>query len=366
MDEEREHRFLKDKYKRFKQKIYAQTGFRWVIEAMVGTSLGHIDLTWFAGDPETGNPRFYDTVAFEARFNRASTNLKKKRPVLVGHNCFTDLIYLYSSFIATLPDTVEEFLLQIHELFPMVVDTKYLFTHNCGNLNPASSLDTIEEGLRNEDTPRIEMQEGYTKYVDEEMYHEAGYDSFLTARVMILLSSQLERKGQYLPDDRIPDSSPKFHRHKHKDSVAVSMNATSPPAASSPSKSFSKVQEPTSYTSQPQNKQGPGSAKITSRFATKTLFEALASAVDDENNNDEEVEIHGSAVVGSSFALDPSARPFPITDSGSHTAEQEETQAEQDAFMPPFTSDFWRVYANKLRVFGTVEGMLDLDPYRAA
>ena len=28
--------------------------------------------------------------------------------------------------------------------------------------------------------------------------------------------------------------------------------------------------------------------------------------------------------------------------------------------MPPLETDFWRVYANKLRLFGTVEGMLSL------
>lgn len=366
MDEEREHRFLKDKYKRFKQKIYAQTGFRWIIEAMIGTSLCHIDLTWFARDPETGSPRYYDTIAFEARFNRASANLKRKRPILVGHNCFTDLIYLYSSFIATLPETVEKFMLRVHELFPMVVDTKYLFTHNCGNLNPASSLDAIEEGLRNEESPRIEMQEGYTKYVDEEMYHEAGYDSFLTARVMILLSSQLERKGSYLPDDSAPDPSPKSPKNKHKGGAIVQTNAISPSKGVSPITASPTVGISSSDASQLQNKQQPSPAKVTSRFATKTLFEALASTGDDKDNNDEEDEDRKSAVVGSSFALDPSARPFPITDSGSHAAVNEETTAERDAFMPPFNSDFWRVYANRLRVFGTVEGMLDLDPDRAA
>jgi poly(A)-specific ribonuclease len=30
--------------------------------------------------------------------------------------------------------------------------------------------------------------------------------------------------------------------------------------------------------------------------------------------------------------------------------------------MPRFGTEFWRIYGNKLRVFGTSEGLFDLDP----
>lgn len=35
--------------------------------------------------------------------------LIEKRKVLVGHNCFGDLAYLYRTFIDALPDTADEF-----------------------------------------------------------------------------------------------------------------------------------------------------------------------------------------------------------------------------------------------------------------
>jgi poly(A)-specific ribonuclease len=116
--------------------------------------------------------------------------------------------------------------------------------------------------------------------------------------------------------------------------------------------------------------------KVTSRFATKTLFDALADVDGHEEQNGDTV------IIGSSFALNPNARPFPIVsvavDGASDGAVLEASSPRKgakkpkvselkiDAIMPPFNTDFWRVYANKLRVFGTAEGLLDLDPARMA
>jgi hypothetical protein len=65
-------------------------------------------------------------------------HLKEKRVVLVGHNCFMDLVYFYHHFIGKLPDTVEEFKVQVHHVFPLVIDTKYLVTVD-GNSSGANS-----------------------------------------------------------------------------------------------------------------------------------------------------------------------------------------------------------------------------------
>lgn len=49
-----------------------------------------------------------------------------KRPdgrkiVLVGHNCFMDLLYLYNCFIGKLPENVEKFAELMSSSFPMCV-----------------------------------------------------------------------------------------------------------------------------------------------------------------------------------------------------------------------------------------------------
>ena len=154
-DEEKEAKIRKEKYRKRRAQIHRQTGFRWLIEAITGGSLAKIDLAWLAKDPHTGADLFYYEGLFKAKFDRIAANLKLNRPVLVGHNLFTDLVYLYQCFIGELPQTAVEFSLRIHQLFPVIVDTKYMATHNCGNINPASSLDQIEEGLRTQTTPKL-------------------------------------------------------------------------------------------------------------------------------------------------------------------------------------------------------------------
>jgi poly(A)-specific ribonuclease len=46
--------------------------------------------------------------------------------VLVGHNCFLDLMFIYSQFIDVLPQTHQVFIQKVHELFPQIYDTKLM------------------------------------------------------------------------------------------------------------------------------------------------------------------------------------------------------------------------------------------------
>ncbi|KAJ9666986.1 hypothetical protein H2201_002819 [Coniosporium apollinis] len=205
LDVEREEAYRKRKKKAASLKIAERTAFRWVIEALCGGSLHRIQLEWFARNPETGEAKYFDIDDYSARFERARSGLEQRRPVLVGHNVFTDLVNIYKCFIGELPETVEDFAKKVHELFPMVVDTKYMATHDCGGINPKSSLEEIEEQLRLREKPRIETHARFTKYATAEATHEAGYDSCLTALVMILLSAKLEAAGTYTGDAKKPD-----------------------------------------------------------------------------------------------------------------------------------------------------------------
>lgn len=76
---------------------------------------------------------------YEGLFDR----LKSKKTVLVGHNVFIDLIYFYSSFLGQLPNKVEDFQHRIHEIFPTIIDTKYLATQD--SVNPALTRSSLEE-----------------------------------------------------------------------------------------------------------------------------------------------------------------------------------------------------------------------------
>ena len=96
-----------------------------------------------------------DSEVLEKYSGDLQTRLKSARPVLVGHNIFTDLVNFYRCFIGNLPDRVEEFQDVIHALFPIVIDTKYMATCNSGSAKPSSSLTEINEDLMDMKSPKI-------------------------------------------------------------------------------------------------------------------------------------------------------------------------------------------------------------------
>ncbi|KAE9990704.1 hypothetical protein EG327_001051 [Venturia inaequalis] len=390
----REARYQKERMKRVKAQIARLTGFRWIIEALAGGSLHDIELPWFAKDPVDGSDIFFDEQDFSARLNRAKAHLKTRRPVLVGHNLFTDLIYLYHSFIGKLPDTVSEFRTRIHDLFPTIVDTKYLATHNCGNINPASSLEQIEETLRTQETPVIHTHPYHTKYVNKEAFHEAGYDSLLTARVMILLSANLEAAGTYVPevadmratspsdedydtapeefDDQPLGEGPDGNGPTPIDDLKMGRSQTKQKTINDLKAEIQAVANSTGPKSSSKSRKKANASRITSssRFATGTMFDAL---VDEDLPQERPVQSNKASHQKKS-SLDPTAPSFGspswrtkrTSDFRVATASQKKDKDnEVQPLMPPFECDFWRVYANKLRVFGTVERFLDLDPLRA-
>ncbi|TID15178.1 CAF1-domain-containing protein [Venturia nashicola] len=398
VDLHREARYQKDRMKRVKAQIARLTGFRWIIEALTGGSLHEIELSWFAKDPVDGSDIFFDEQDFSARFNRAKAHLKTKRPVLVGHNLLTDLVYLHHSFIGQLPETISEFRICIHDLFPTIVDTKYLATHNCGNINPASSLEQIEETLRTQEIPVIHTHPHHTKYVNKKAFHEAGYDSLLTARVMILLSANLEAAGAYVPEaadiratspsDEDYDTAPEeFYDQPlgegpdgNGPTLISDLNMGRNPTKKKTlndlkAESQAVVVSPAPKSTKSKKKTNGNRTTSSSRFATGTMFDAL---VDKESSSERPVQ-HNKATTNSSHQsksiLNPNAPSFGspswvtkrTSDFRVATASQEEKDKENEVqpLMPPFDCDFWRVYANKLRVFGTVERYLDLDPSRA-
>jgi poly(A)-specific ribonuclease len=103
--------------------------------------------------------------------------LKSKPRVLVGHNLFIDLIFIYQTFVGTLPDKVTEFNKRIHELFPKVFDTKYLATQAGSSMRTKSGLKDLCDDLKTRQNPFIALAERHVAYGVQSREHEAGYDS---------------------------------------------------------------------------------------------------------------------------------------------------------------------------------------------
>lgn len=146
---------------RVKQQIATQSGFRWVIESFAQGDISSIDPFYFGRNTD-GIIISVDEDGIKNRLDRAAMRLKTKQPVLVGHNMFTDLVYLYQHFIGPLPSTLAEFQHTLHELFPSIVDTKYLATCDGGDLNASPTLQEIAESLNTMPLPDIGL---WTKHL---------------------------------------------------------------------------------------------------------------------------------------------------------------------------------------------------------
>ncbi len=157
-DEAREQEIVEARTKRVRQNIVNQTAFRWLIEAL--TVDGNLDtlgenVAMFARSTKTGENIACDLNELRSRFDHLQSRLRQHRPALVGHNVLVDLVNLYRCFIGPLPLSVTDFMSQIHAMFPIIVDTKYLATHGCGDLPSNSSLEFIEAQLRELNEPAI-------------------------------------------------------------------------------------------------------------------------------------------------------------------------------------------------------------------
>ena len=290
-------------------------------------------------------------------------SLKEKSTFLIWHNIFTDLMYFHKCFFGNLPDKVEDFQRVIHELFPLVIDTKYLATHNRNNPSMAnSSLEQLKadlDVLRFEKTPIVRVHEDHNNYLSKAAAHEAGFDSYLTAEVLIRLSTKLEAAGMYVdgplsPPDPVVRSVPPLDATLDSTLAIASdedyftpeqgvlidrSHDISKRASDSSSGGVPLVKNLTLYENTP-----PLMTPRTQKKATNRV--RLSKS---------EQKTDGFAHVGMYEAL----RDLPSNMDGSAESLEGEV-GPPHVMMPPFESHFWEVYGNKLRVNGTVEGVCHL------
>ncbi|KAJ5714761.1 uncharacterized protein N7483_011942 [Penicillium malachiteum] len=296
-DPERDKRNQIKKLNVLKQTIRKHVGCRWIIEALMGGDLTGIEEQSFKhlmGKPDDISYTMAELVS------RVKCRLKKNRPILVGHNCFLDLMFLYRSFIGPLPDTFGEFQTLIHAAFPMVIDTKYLATHDAGSINPKSSLEDINRGLANVTVPTINIDPSHSKYFFRQTCHEAGYDSMMAAFAFIKLSSQLQR------------GKVEFSSTAKTDDITFTMAKEMP---------------------------------LAKQVAEQMEKDRIAA----EDDSDDLIELSDS---GSGQSGQGPPRPPPLTET---ECPDVTSKVSQGQLIPRLGSEFWQIYGNKLRVFGTVE-----------
>ena len=126
-----------------------------------------------------------------------------KKPI-VGHNCFLDIMKIYNQFYNALPPSYYQFKRDIHEAFPGIYDTKFLSYELRRRLEDIESdlslplmstkLSALFQTLSQENMSKIDLMyapnithaEGFEKYRENGLCHEAGYDAYMTGYVSLL------------------------------------------------------------------------------------------------------------------------------------------------------------------------------------
>ncbi|KAI9824503.1 MAG: hypothetical protein M1819_000858 [Sarea resinae] len=359
-DQKREDSIKRDRISRLNEQISRQTGFRWLVEAMIGGDLSGLNNRPVTRS-RTGPPDYAAREAWNRAFEKLQVELKQRRTILVGHNLFTDLVNFYRCFLGDLPDDVRDFQRIIHKLFPLIIDTKYLATHEeTGSIIQRSSLQEIEEVLRKQEYPVIETYHENIKYLSFQQEHEAGYDSYLTAKVLILLSTKLAADKPSMDTQVQPVTLSEQDLNAadpdHEGGVSLPSSPTEyQPAVQTHKKKKKRVLK----------KANPAT---TSTFAHTTIFDRLSDLIDLSLDDSDGPASPSSASSTQSSASVSACRATAATiaQDGSSPPSSQPTS---ESMMPPFfcsdptgdhhdenePSSFWRVYGNKLRVYGTAE-----------
>ncbi|XP_016008213.2 poly(A)-specific ribonuclease PNLDC1 isoform X1 [Rousettus aegyptiacus] len=132
--------------------------------------------------------------------------LVKAQKPLVGHNMMMDLLHLHEKFFRPLPESYDQFKLNIHNLFPVLIDTKNVTKdiwkvtdETLGELNfpRVSNLSEVYEVLNSDSNPtknsgpEIIHASKCEKYVETKYPHEAAYDAFLCGSVLLKVAHLL-------------------------------------------------------------------------------------------------------------------------------------------------------------------------------
>ncbi|XP_069707091.1 poly(A)-specific ribonuclease PNLDC1 isoform X2 [Phaenicophaeus curvirostris] len=131
-------------------------------------------------------------------FARGFTNLfqtivEAKKPV-VGHNMLMDLMHLHDKFYKPLPESYEEFKRNVHNLFPVLIDTKvvtkslwktYSFPRVSNLMEVYAVLCRSGQNSKDPTCPVIALASDCARYAEKESPHEAGYDAFLCGSVLL-------------------------------------------------------------------------------------------------------------------------------------------------------------------------------------
>jgi poly(A)-specific ribonuclease len=300
---------------------------------LAGGNLASIDPKWFSVAVD-GQPAFIDLSAKEKELDDIREALKEKPRTLVGHNLFTDLIFIYKTFIGNLPDKVTDFSKLVHEIFPQVIDTKYLSTYASGVTQARSGLKPLFDELQHQIEPVITLAMEHMDYLKKARDHEAGYDSWFSEFLLAVLSS---------------DISPGWMTAQIFLKLSVNLAAEQSAAKSRHNEILRACYENDLHmlddqldVLNPPNTDGPN------------ILVSGDPPVEEEEEQSENSDMEEGEIVDEGLLIDISCHDTP-------QAGPEKKTAKVPHFIPHLSGPFWRRYANRLRVYGTEAEVCNLE-----
>ncbi|KAK2745374.1 hypothetical protein FQN57_003717 [Myotisia sp. PD_48] len=322
-DKSREDKVLKNRSDRRSHLIHDQKGFSWVIEALVGGDLSKLEMQDFLARWEITDPS--EGIKLRERIKNVKQMLKTVRPVVIGHNLFTDLVNFHKCFMGDLPEKVEDFQQAIHALFPLVFDTKYMATHDGQLRDGNSSLANLyQSAVAANRAPSFVIDPRYDSYSCNKPEHEAGYDSFVTAQIFVRLAVQLyERRNcgdTVVPQQDAVISNCSDEGSEEPESALAAESANAEDNAATLGSSLSS-----------ESMTAEDSREGKYKFGHATRFDLLLEEDDASVSSEKDQESQLQEIV------------------------------EEGKLIPRFDHGFWDFYKNKLRVYGTLEQECELN-----
>ncbi|KAI0603216.1 ribonuclease H-like domain-containing protein [Biscogniauxia sp. FL1348] len=305
-------------------------GLRIIFEALTGGSFARHAQHQVATDDGDNKlvPQPYSSYNGNFDFDECEAALKKSRPILIGHNIFYDLVFIYNTFFGALPDKVDDFLLRAHELFPRLVDTKYMHTRGHHMMHPHMSLEELHQLYRNEQFPYVSRPAAF-----QGLAHHAGHDSALTMNLFLKQAYSLLSHKKHLAavNETVyrPKSSAHTNPNEHSESIPAQREPPRPEDGNildqddqEEERLLNGIPEWTPMTPTPRD---PGPGPTT------------------EGGNDD-----GGPWGEEAFPLPPQ-EDVP----GAQDGPGETYSAKEAHILPLWASPFWQVYGNKTRGSGS-------------
>ncbi|KAI1313681.1 CAF1-domain-containing protein [Xylaria venustula] len=163
-------------------------GIRHLFDALAGGDFASSVRRMSNHLPSETHPHGHTTQGFSSisDMTKVESHLKNKRSILVGHNLFYDLAFIYRTFFGTLPETVDEFLSTIHQLFPRIVDTNYMFSQGqeyLGSYPGSISLRDLDSKYEHKMYPVIRSTNDNTE--QDHQSHHAGSASKMIMKLFL-------------------------------------------------------------------------------------------------------------------------------------------------------------------------------------